>query len=412
MSPETLQSPTAHIHTPHLAIAPDGRTSTVTARIDLQGTSVDLWYTFHGIVAEPSPDAFIPAVLLAAMLHGVPLVSEGPVSPLLLSQLPTVQDIYATWVPTLHRVPIEAPAAEHAVGPGPDSAAFFTGGIDSFHTFLTHRAEIGTLLFVHGFASPRTGERRDSASRTLQRVGEAFGVRVIEVESNLYQLLNLWLELKQRGHLSPRFRNFELAHGAALASVAHLLPASFGKVSVAATFTYSDLIPWGSHPLLDPLWSTERRRLVHDGCAATRIEKTRTVAGSGRMLELLRVCPRAGVGETPNCGRCEKCLRTMVGLRIAGALDQCSAFAEKLDLRRVSLIDIRSVLVADYWRDNLASAKALGSDPALVAALERALRPRALSRLALELLNAGWKLTRRILPVQYVNGRIRWRPGG
>ena len=411
MNPETLQSPTAHIHTPHLSIAPDGRTSTVTARIDLQGTSVDLWYTFHGMVAEPSPDAFIPAVLLAAMLHGVPLVSEGPVSPLLLSQLPTVQDIYATWVPTLKRIPIEAPSAERTSGPGHGTAAFFTGGIDSFHTFLTHRAEIGTLLFVHGFASPRTGERRDSASRTLQAVGEAFGVRVIEVESNLYRLLDLWLEVRQRGDLSPRFSNFELAHGAAMASVAHLLPDSFGRVYVAASDTYSDLVPWGSHPLLDPLWSTERRRLVHDGCAATRVEKTRTVTGSDRALELLRVCPKAGLTDPPNCGRCEKCLRTMVGLRIVGGLDRCPAFAEKLDLRRVSLT--RNTPVADQClRENLVAAKALGSDPALVAALERALRPRALSRLPLELLNAGWKLTRRILPVEYVNGRIRWRHAG
>ena len=50
--------------------------------------------------------------------------------------------------------------------------------------------------------------------------------------------------------------------------------------------TYAHLGPLGSHPLLDPLWSSEDVELVHDGCEATRLDKLalRGVGGRGAPL--------------------------------------------------------------------------------------------------------------------------------
>src|SRR5262249_54154050 len=104
-------------------------------------------------------------------------------------------------------------------------------------------------------------------------------------------------------------------HGAALASVALALQPMFRQMHIASTRAYDRLIPWGSHPLLDPLWSTESLALSHDGCEARRLEKVQLIAGSPIALSTLRVC-----WENPdnayNCGRCEKCLRTMIALHI------------------------------------------------------------------------------------------------
>jgi hypothetical protein len=66
---------------------------------------------------------------------------------------------------------------------------------------------------------------------------------------------------------------WKLYHGAALAAVALLFQDRLGKILIPPTYSYADLLPWGSHPLLDPLWSTEQTTIEHEGCEATRVEK-------------------------------------------------------------------------------------------------------------------------------------------
>jgi hypothetical protein len=395
-----------YIHTPRMSFSAADSSTIVTASIEIGSKQADLWYRFQGVRAEPSANAFLPAVLLPAMMRGVQVVSEAPVSQRLLRQLSMIQDIYATWIPSLRKVPIVATGSASASEPGPEVATCFTGGIDSCYTLLTHRAEISTLLHVYGFDQHHGGETRMAIARMLRGTAQAFGKQLIEVDTNLAALLDDWLEVDTRGHLASRMYNFELAHGAALASVAQLLPRAIGRVYVPATYTYNDLIPWGSHPLLDPLWSTEERSVVHDGCTSTRVEKARVVAQSETAMHSLRVCSEGGVQGVPNCGRCEKCVRTMVNLRLAGAPDRCTAFAEPLDLRRVALLKGREF--KPFLRENLAAARAQGSDPALVTALERAVNPWAPGRLRLELLLALWRLAKRVLPVTHIGGRIHW----
>jgi CubicO group peptidase (beta-lactamase class C family) len=64
-----------------------------------------------------------------------------------------------------------------------------------------------------------------------------------------------------------------------LAAIGHLLAPAFERIYIAASVNYRDLFPWGTHPLLDPLWSSELLEFVHHGCAARRIEKLRFIAG-------------------------------------------------------------------------------------------------------------------------------------
>jgi hypothetical protein len=78
--------------------------------------------------------------------------------------------------------------------------------------------------------------------------------------------------------------------GAALASVGLLFQHLFHKVLIPATFSYSDLPPWGSHPLLDPLWSTEVTDFEHDGAEAMRVDKAAYVSRHETAMTWLRVC--------------------------------------------------------------------------------------------------------------------------
>ena len=66
----------------------------------------------------------------------------------------------------------------------------------------------------------------------------------------------------------------------------------FTEVNIAFTYDWEHLFPWGSHPKLDPLWSNGKVLLSHDGCEATRLDKTRLVSEHPIALETLRVCLR------------------------------------------------------------------------------------------------------------------------
>ena len=248
------------------------------------------------------------------MAAGGALTIEPPVSGRLLANVSKIQDVFETWsrdkehrrgwAPRFRHVPVHTtvrPEAPRVSGTG--AAAFFTGGVDSFYTVVKRRPELSGLVFVHGFdvALADTALRARVAG-DLRRATDALGLPLFEVETNVRELSDLsvqWLDY----------------HGAALAAVALLLAPWFRKVYVPATMTYATLDPLGSHPLLDPLWGTDDVELIHDGCEANRLEKLRTIAACDAARSYLRVCPKNWDGAY-NCGRCEKCLRTMVAVRL------------------------------------------------------------------------------------------------
>jgi hypothetical protein len=130
-----------------------------------------------------------------------------------------------------------------------------------------------------------------------------------------------------------------LYHGAAMASVGLALESVFDRIFIASSFSHDQ--PWGSHPALDPLWSTERCSFSHDGSDARRVDKIRFVAQLPIVMDTLRVCTLRPIsGNIYNCGLCEKCSRTMVGLHIAGALGRCRTLPHCIDLRVLRSIPI------------------------------------------------------------------------
>ena len=66
------------------------------------------------------------------------------------------------------------------------------------------------------------------------------------------------------------------------------------------------------------LFSTDGFRVVHDGAGFSRTQKVQVISAWPAGVENLRVCWE---GNRPggNCGRCEKCLRTMLNFRAVGA---------------------------------------------------------------------------------------------
>lgn len=340
----------------------EGNAAIVSAPIQTGSDSFELQYTMPPGALTNRVDPLIAAALLPAMKVGQPLQVAGTASQKLLRALPTIQDIFASWDPSLNHVSVQVQSEGGAQFAGTRGvASFFTGGVDSFYTALKHRNEIDALIFVHGFDIAI--EDRDiqmEVSRSLRQAAEELGKPLIEVRTNL------------RSFLKPHIP-WEFAYGAGLASVALFLAPFFRKIYIASSFSYGELIPCGSHPLLDPLWSSEDMELVHDGSETTRGCKNLAIATSETALRHLRVCP-LNRGAAMNCGRCGKCLRAMIWLHLAGVLERCPTFAQPLDPDAIARTDLPDAAGRIRIHEVLKALETRSDDRPLVEALHVVLR--------------------------------------
>lgn len=276
------------------------------------------------ILLTPRADALAASALIPAMRSGSSLCISGTLSGQLRKNLSAIQNLYSSWHPELINVPIESGGHTNvSERRGSRVGLFFSGGVDSFYTLLKHRDEITDLIFVHGFdISADQSELGENVAGHLRAAATRFGKQLVVIQTDVRRMLSGFGEWGN------------VTHGAALAASAHLLPDEFRKVYISASYYHEYLKPWGSHPELDPLWSSDGLEIEHDGCEARRFDKIRKISGDPVAMQFLRVCWKNKDGAY-NCCRCEKCLRTMLDLQAAGVLSQCTAFDLPLVPRRI-----------------------------------------------------------------------------
>jgi hypothetical protein len=328
----------------------------VSASIGVGDKDHEVWYKLSAASLGQHPEAFLAATLLPAMKLGRPLRISGAISPRLWNAIPSIQRIFRSWDGECGLIPVDADRrARVAATAANGCACFFSGGVDSFFTLLQRRDQISTLIFVHGFDIPLAALRlRAKVSEAIRAAAADLGKPLIEVETNLRDFSDLYV-------------SWEHYNGAALASVAFLLSSQFSHVYAAATHAFAAPFPW-HHDMAFDAWSTERTQIVNDdGHEIPRVAKVACISRDDVALKSLRVCGE-NREDAYNCGVCEKCLRTMVALRIAGALDRCPAFARPLDLARVSRITPGPNRY--FIEENRDAALRSGTDPVLVAALQ------------------------------------------
>lgn len=327
------------------------------------GASMTVWLRGGGQALELTGAMIVAAVLVPAMARAEAVTCPLPLDERFRTGLDRIQPILATWYPELTPVPVEAPTGPVGT-PGRETACFFTGGVDSFHAALTHADRVDRLVFVHGFDVPVSGAPRLSRAviERLDRAAADLGRPLVRVATNLHEYSD-----------AARARWGTHYHGAALAAVAHGLGAGPGRLLVGATHSYTDQFPWGSHPLLDPHWSSASVTLEHVGAEADRVDKVEVLADSAPAMAHLRVCWQ-NPDEAYNCGRCAKCVRTMVALRIVGALERCATLPHEIDLAAVEALPIPNRNILARQAELITHLRRRGDDPELLAACEANLR--------------------------------------
>lgn len=147
---------------------------------------------------------------------------------------------------------------------------------------------------------------------------------------------------------------------------------------VPSGLTYATSVPAGSHPLLDPLFASEWLTFDHHGLELGRPGKVADlIARHPELLPYLKVCYTED--DAGNCGRCRKCLWTMIALLGAGGLHRASLFPDEIDVDAVSRLLIPDLLQRLFW---MQAAESLGDTPeerlvrdAVRHALRRSARP-------------------------------------
>lgn len=337
-------------------------------------TSKSVTFEFPARLETTSrPDPLLPACLFPAMSLGDEVHLPPGVSRRLLDSSTFIQNVLLNWDHARHlKAPTFRRAAIHAQHPeagaatrSTATACFFTGGVDSFHSALTHRDDIDALVYVYGF-DVRLDDHtlRAQVSQHLHDAADLLELPLIEVVTDL------------RSFADECGVGWEDYHGAALATVAHLFGPTFGRWLIPATTTYTRLYALGSHPLLDPRWSSECVEIVHDGADATRVEKLRKISKHEAPRRHLRVCWENRNGDY-NCGRCEKCLRTAVAARAAGVSDH---FATLRAPRLHEIARVKLGGVGANWIDSRDELIRTGSDPLLKAAIDLVMGRRQVSQ--------------------------------
>jgi hypothetical protein len=284
-------------------------------------------------VDEACADAFLAACFPLAAIHGESRVQiEAQPCPMLVEGLYTAHAWWVGWGGMAAPAPKIEPNARQFGRPVTGSRhayAFLSGGVDGLHMLMCNRrlyrrddpAYIRDALFVHGYdigkkARDPENERFQMALQSLRPLAAETGVRLIACRTNLRHLPS------KPGFWAHRH------NGAALAAVAHAATVGAAFVFIGGTYQVANPVPVGSHPAVDGLFSSQRVTIVHDGSRFSRLDKVRDLANWPAALAALRVCG-ANLGDRPNCGRCEKCLRTRLEL-VAVGIEETAAFGPSL----------------------------------------------------------------------------------
>ncbi len=331
----------------------------ISARATRTGRApVRLWWRIPAELAPAWPDGspFVVAALLWAVHHGEELVADVPISPRLAGSLGAIEALYASRRSARSKTVVEPTRIATPPPAQRGTACFFSRGVDSWHSVVTaleddrEAAPVEHLIYSPDFLNPDWPSHVVKAHRDA--TGEAAtsaGCRLVAVETNVARELD-----GCSGTL--RLASTALALGFSQVLIPSNANRRLGRRPRGSA---------GSRSSSEQHFSTERTEIVRYA-EAPRLEKVRSIARCREALETLHVCERSRAVTAENCGRCEKCLRTMLALHIAGALERCPAFSTDLleavaDMRkplshRQQWLDIHDLLRASEEERPLAAA--------------------------------------------------------
>lgn len=334
------------IEAPRVEETPDG--FTVRAQVKSEsGPAGELWFELSGGPTIPPSEmiaaAFVAACFPAAGWLEEDIWTEAPVDADLLLRIPVLARGFARLQHRSRTIEIHAAPARTEPNPGRVVGASFSGGADSFYTLMTNQncgglTPVQALVTGLGFDPPHNNyELQDQVLERLKRVSRELGLRHFAIRTNF------------RLFFDPFADPSRVTQGTCLVAFAFLLANDIHTYLIPASAPIDRLYRWSSHALLDGAWMSGHVRTESDGWDIHRNDKVLQIANWPLALESLRVCAAGSVVN--NCGRCEKCLRTMALLEIAHRADQAPTFPRRLDAESIRNLRIKQIRRLYWWEE-------------------------------------------------------------
>lgn len=326
-----------------------------TVRSKLLRRPFPLRYEFPSRFADwvtPSGDPFLITALPICAFHHEDLRIVAPITQDLLEQAPNVIDKFIEFDSRFAQIKVVGASVDRAVPSRTTNgrtASFFSLGLDSLYTLFKHRESVDVVIvnaFDHvEWEAPYLDMVMAGVRAALRRLESP--AEVLVVRSNVY-------------HLSHPLVDWGLhSHGACLAGIANIFSRGIRRTLIAGSYPMGALRPNGSHPELDPLWSTASMQIIHDA-PINRLDKTLALAKIPELFENLRVCVHHFESKF-NCGWCAKCISTSMNLKTAGILHYCKTLPHDIPVERIPyLVDVDHVT---GWVDLDRWLARLGDDP-------------------------------------------------
>lgn len=307
----------------------DAMTATLFANISIDGNSQKVWFKvdkkYEDFLCYERGDAFVIAVLNYAMRNHHDIVSEVPLTEDLYYNIDKyLVDAIAQYNSKFYRPQITAEVASESL---PCAGAVGTGiscGVDSLHalacqTTMKFKKHNITHLTFNNVGSHGEGEQAEQLYRKRleqpRKFAEEYGFEFVSSDSNLQNVV-------EQSHFKTHTYSSMFA--------VYCLQKLYSLYYYASSgYKYHEFrlydIPGsscGSYEMLSlPLLSTHNLRVYSEGEGMSRMTKLESVIKYVPSYKYLNVC----LMEGENCGVCEKCVRTMLGLDALGALDKYKA---------------------------------------------------------------------------------------
>jgi hypothetical protein len=290
-----------------------------------------------------NPHAFLIACTLPAFRFGEKRIClDEEICPELKDGLITVMSWMRHWYYGSEKgiVKIEARTQSSQSIPRTHERAgfFFSGGIDSLATLrsnhanypIEHPGYIKDGLLVYGLEVHKP-EKFEHVVSSVSEIARDAGIILIPVYTNIRSM-----GPEDVGDFWGDFwvKEFE---SAAFSAIAHTFSKRVTKIFYSSTYDIPNILRFGNkflngtHPLIDPQYSSSDLQIQLCGIWLSRFQKTKLIADWDVALINLRVCNITTEYQAGNlnCGKCEKCLRTKLALLALGALDRAHAFSNR-----------------------------------------------------------------------------------
>lgn len=257
------------------------------------------------VQAPQTTDHFFIVGALAAFLQGEAYTHKGLVSEELVENFQQSMQTWSNWWDYRPiRITAQTGCAVKKTQGRTRSGCLMSGGVDSLFSAILLQDEIDVFVNILHCQDEQPNSLLNRPHDDLMALAGAMEMTLLRIETNVMtafpEIEDVWSSV---------------SHGPCLAAVGHFLSSELSGMIISASFAQDQLQPWGSHPATDKYFSSDSFRFEHSGVAYNRLEKHRLIARNPELLRYLSVCEKGPQpGSKINCGKCQKCLRSMITL--------------------------------------------------------------------------------------------------